>query len=100
MKKLQRSVNVLPGNIRIVGHGDREYWTNHIIIPRSWINARIRLLRQQGKQYHDLDWWELMPPDLVPYSYYGGPGRGFAHGASVHTTRRFRMITQSGGLDI
>lgn len=34
------------------------------------------------------------------YSYYGGPGRGFANKPCIRHTKYHTLITQSSGLDI
>lgn len=43
----------------------------------------------------------LPPSAAIPaHGYYSGPGRGFAHPASVQHKGRFTFVTQVGGLDI
>ena len=95
-----RCVRTYPFGIRVVIKDDGEAWSKHIIIPRDYLVETIQRLRKYGAQYHDMDWWAIMPELLVPHSYHDGPGRGFAHGASVRDNRRYRVISQQGGLDV
>ena len=84
----------------IINHAG-EWWQKYIILPRTLINKRIRYLRYLRKQYHDLDWWQLMPETLVPFAFSNGPGRGFAREPYVwKDNRHHRVVYHSGGLDI
>jgi len=80
-----------------------ESWTAYMIIPRRALIAGIRKMRQHGAQYHDCDWWTLVP-DLDRWfrsAGYGGPGQAFANEPYRYgQSRRFIVMAQSGGLDI
>ena len=80
-----------------------ESWHSYLIIPRSALIEGIRRRRRMGAQYHDCDLWTLIP-DIgrwIRTASYGGPGRSFASEPNRHgTSRRFKVIAQSGGLDI
>ncbi len=80
-----------------------ETWQSHLIIPREALIEGIRSRRAQGAQYHDCDWWTLIPSidRWIRPAGYGGPGRAFAHAPSLtKSSRRFIVVSQSGGLDV
>jgi hypothetical protein len=82
-------------------HG--ESWHSWLIIPREALVAGIRRRRAAGAQYHDCEWWTLIPglERWIAPAGYGGPGRAFAREPHpMRYSRRFMVISQSGGLDI
>jgi hypothetical protein len=114
MKELSKSV---------YGHGDRrrcvqtfdhgvrrvtfdhcgESWFSFLIIPRASLVEGIRRRRSQGAQFHDCDWWTLIPglDRWVRPAGYGGPGQPFADTpARLRSNPRYVVISQRGGLDI
>lgn len=100
----RRCVQTLTGGIRRVVVDYRgESWHSYLIIPRDVIIAGIRRRRAQGRQYHDCDWWQVLPglERWIASVGHGGPGRAFAHEPSIlRRCRRFLVIAQCGGLDI
>lgn len=99
----RRCIQTFKGGIRRVTidfHG--ESWTSYLIIPRAALIAGIRR-RHLGTQYHDCDWWTLIPgiDSWVAPAGRGGPGRPFAgEPHRINSSRRYMVIAQSGGLDI
>lgn len=100
----RRCVQTFTRGIRCVtfDHGG-ESWTSYLIVPRQTLNAGIRHRRAGGAQWHDCDWWSLVP-GLDQWGCpagNGGPGRPFANAPHrCRSSRRFVIMGQSGGLDI
>jgi hypothetical protein len=82
-------------------HGDGEAWTIYYIVPRQNLIQAIHERRANGKQYHDCEWWWLLPDNAVGYEHYSGPGRSFAHAPHMwKRNRRWVVFYQRGGLDV
>ena len=101
---LRRCVQTFSHGVRHVTTRYRgESWHTYLIIPRAALIEGIRRRRSQGAQYHDCDWWTLIP-DIdrwVRPAGCGGPGRPFAREPRrMRSSRRYMVISQSGGLDI
>ena len=100
---VKRCVQTFNGGIRRVTtdfYG--ESWHSYLIIPRDALIDGIRK-RRRGAQYHDCEWWTLIPGIERWFSPAGcgGPGQSFANDPhQVGASRRYMVITQSGGLDI
>ena len=100
----RRCVQTFNHGIRRVVHDNyyADSWTSYLIIPRAALIEGIRR-RFRGAQYHDCDWWTLIPgiDRWVRPAGYGGPGQPFASEPTrIDSSRRFMVIAQSGGLDI
>ena len=97
------SVEMMADGTRVVTKGNVESWTRYVIVPRRAAIRRIRRLRaKHDQQYHDCDWWHLIPTDrLFSPEHYGGPGRGFARlPVRIKSSRKYLVFAQGGGLDI
>ena len=98
----RRAVRLHSGGIREVFVGDSEYWSVYIIIPRKTVLAEIRKLRAKG--FRRFDAYDHLPEsatDLLRCEGYGGPGRAFVNRPFKYkSSRKFVILSQSGGLDI
>lgn len=105
----ERIVRIYTGGIREVVHiyHHGESWSRYIIIPRRQILNEIRKLRERGCPIAGhWTFWELLPEEvsnqMIRSESYGGPGRPFTHRPyKVRSrSRKYIVISQSGGLDI
>lgn len=95
-----RTIAMSEGNIRTVCYGDSECWRKFVIVPRQYMIDRIRARRAAGAQYHDCDWWTLIPI-MFRSAGYGGPGQYFSgEPYRYHQTRHVVTFYQTGGTDV
>jgi len=100
--RYQRHIVKFAQGIRLVVHDRGDCWTSYIIIPRAVLIEGIRRRRARGAQYHDCDWWTLVPglDRWVRPEGSGGPGRAFASEPWIERNHRYVIVHQSGGLDV
>jgi hypothetical protein len=102
----RRVIQRFSRGIRRVVLGDSECWTTYLIIPRAVMVAGVRARRATGAQYHDCDWWTLVPGmdglgGWLSIASHGRPGGAFANEpVRIRSSRRYVVIAQSGGLDV
>lgn len=102
LERTDYTLDLYPDGIRVITHQREDWWSRYVVIPRATALRYVRRLRLgHGKPLHDCGWTAWLPEGILDPEYYGGPGRPFVHRPIRLTySRRFLVISQTGGLDI